>query len=120
MGRPARILRIWARLRRRGDTYANGVPRTLSERKTGLYVRNVETVRLVSDERGWLRLAGGSKGNLIPATTWQRSLGARGSPSVDATAEHSRTAYLSTKRVASDHPQTSPLSTCWRTAGSAR
>jgi hypothetical protein len=29
-----------------------------SERKTGLYVPNVETVRLVRDERGWLRLAG--------------------------------------------------------------
>jgi hypothetical protein len=28
-----------------------------SERKTGLYVRNVETTRLVRDERGWLRLA---------------------------------------------------------------
>ena len=27
------------------------------ERKTGLYVPNVETVRLVSDERGWIRLA---------------------------------------------------------------
>jgi hypothetical protein len=32
-------------------------PRVLSERKTGLYVPNVETVRLVQDERGWLRLA---------------------------------------------------------------
>jgi hypothetical protein len=31
--------------------------RLLSERKTGLYVPNVETVRLVRDERGWLRLA---------------------------------------------------------------
>jgi len=29
-----------------------------SERKTGLYVRNVETAHLVRDERGWLRLAG--------------------------------------------------------------
>ena len=29
-----------------------------SQRKTGLYVRDVETVRLVRDERGWLRLAG--------------------------------------------------------------
>jgi hypothetical protein len=29
-----------------------------TERKTGLYVRDVETVRLVRDERGWLRLAG--------------------------------------------------------------
>jgi hypothetical protein len=29
-----------------------------TERKTGLYVPNVETVRLVRDERGWLRLAG--------------------------------------------------------------
>ena len=28
-----------------------------SERKTGLYVPNVETTRLVRDERGWLRLA---------------------------------------------------------------
>ena len=33
-------------------------PRVLSERKTGLYVPNVETVRLVRDERGWLGLAG--------------------------------------------------------------
>ena len=33
-------------------------PRVLSERKTGLYVPNVETTRLVRDERGWLRLAG--------------------------------------------------------------
>ena len=31
--------------------------RVLSERKTGLYVPNVETTRLVRDERGWLRLA---------------------------------------------------------------
>jgi hypothetical protein len=30
----------------------------LSERKTGLYVPNVETIRLVQDERGWLRPAG--------------------------------------------------------------
>ena len=29
-----------------------------SERKTGLYVPNVETAQLVQDERGWLRLAG--------------------------------------------------------------
>jgi hypothetical protein len=29
-----------------------------SERKTGLYVRNVETTRLVRDERGWLQFAG--------------------------------------------------------------
>ena len=29
-----------------------------TERKTGLYVPNVETTRLVRDERGWLRLAG--------------------------------------------------------------
>jgi hypothetical protein len=29
----------------------------LTERKTGLYVPNVETARLVRDERGWLRLA---------------------------------------------------------------
>jgi hypothetical protein len=28
------------------------------ERKTRLYVRDVERVRLVRDERGWLRLAG--------------------------------------------------------------
>ena len=28
-----------------------------SERKTGLYVPNVETPQLVRDERGWLRLA---------------------------------------------------------------
>ncbi len=36
-----------------------GVPvRCLTERKTGLYGPNVETVRLVRDDRGWLRLAG--------------------------------------------------------------
>ena len=29
----------------------------LTERKTGLYVPDVETARLVQDERGWLRLA---------------------------------------------------------------
>jgi hypothetical protein len=29
-----------------------------SERKTGLKARDVETNRLVRDERGWLRLAG--------------------------------------------------------------
>jgi hypothetical protein len=29
-----------------------------AERKTGLYVPDVETPRLVRDERGWLRLAG--------------------------------------------------------------
>jgi hypothetical protein len=28
-----------------------------TERKTGVYVPNVETNRLVRDERGWLRLA---------------------------------------------------------------
>jgi hypothetical protein len=28
-----------------------------TERKTGVYVPNVETTRLVRDERGWLRLA---------------------------------------------------------------
>src|SRR2546428_12672844 len=28
-----------------------------SERKTGLYVPNLETTRLVREERGWLRLA---------------------------------------------------------------
>ena len=32
-------------------------PASTSERKTGLYVRNVETARLVRDERGWLRMA---------------------------------------------------------------
>jgi hypothetical protein len=32
--------------------------RLYSERKTGVYVPSVETVRLVRDERGWLRLAG--------------------------------------------------------------
>src|SRR5438094_9602676 len=31
--------------------------RAYSERKTGLYVPNVETIRLVRDERGWLRRA---------------------------------------------------------------
>src|SRR5436309_3219568 len=30
--------------------------RAPTERKTGLYVPNVETTRLVRDERGWLRL----------------------------------------------------------------
>jgi hypothetical protein len=29
-----------------------------TERKTGLYVSNVETDRLVRDDRGWLRLTG--------------------------------------------------------------
>ena len=29
----------------------------VAERNAGLYVPNVETVRLVRDERGWLRLA---------------------------------------------------------------
>jgi hypothetical protein len=29
--------------------------RVSTERKTGLYVPNVETARLVRDERGWLR-----------------------------------------------------------------
>ena len=33
-------------------------PQGPTERKTGLYVPNVETNRLVRDERGWLRLAG--------------------------------------------------------------
>jgi hypothetical protein len=32
-------------------------PRVLSELKTGLYVPNVETTRLVRDDRGWLQLA---------------------------------------------------------------
>lgn len=32
--------------------------RLATERKTGLYVPDVETDRLVRDERGWLRLAG--------------------------------------------------------------
>lgn len=36
-----------------------GLPAVVTpERKTGLYVPNVETVRLARDERGWLRLAG--------------------------------------------------------------
>jgi len=30
----------------------------LTERKMGLYVPNVETIGLVRDERGWLRLTG--------------------------------------------------------------
>jgi len=34
------------------------VPLVPAERKTGLYVPNVETVGLVRDERGWLRLTG--------------------------------------------------------------
>jgi hypothetical protein len=33
------------------------ISRAPTERKTGLYVPNVETARLVRDERGWLRLA---------------------------------------------------------------
>jgi len=28
-----------------------------TERKTGLYVRNVETPQLVRDQRGWLKVA---------------------------------------------------------------
>jgi len=36
---------------------ALGQPRVLAERKTGLSVRDVETTRLVRDDRGWLRLA---------------------------------------------------------------
>jgi hypothetical protein len=31
--------------------------RLLTERKTGLYVLDVEAVRLVRDDRGWLRQA---------------------------------------------------------------
>jgi hypothetical protein len=46
---------VLARQRQGLDTLT---PVTTSERKTGLYVPNVETVRLVRDERGWLRLAG--------------------------------------------------------------
>jgi len=43
-----------------GRLHAGGAGRLacLPERKTGLYVRNVETTRLVQDERGWLSLAG--------------------------------------------------------------
>ncbi|HEV8534516.1 MAG TPA: hypothetical protein VGR87_02200 [Candidatus Limnocylindria bacterium] len=33
------------------------MPEGPTERKTGLYVSNVETNRLVRDDRGWLRLA---------------------------------------------------------------
>lgn len=33
-------------------------PRNSSERKTGLKALDVETTRLVRDERGWLQLAG--------------------------------------------------------------
>ena len=33
-------------------------PRLLAERKTGLKLRDVETDRLVRDDRGWLRRAG--------------------------------------------------------------
>jgi len=36
---------------------AEGVPVVPAERKTGLYLPNVETTRLVRNERGWLRLA---------------------------------------------------------------
>jgi hypothetical protein len=36
------------------DAYVSGI----TERKTGLYVPNVETTRLVRDERGRLRLTG--------------------------------------------------------------
>ena len=33
----------------------------LTKRKTGLYVLDVETTRLVRDDRGWLRLARGGR-----------------------------------------------------------
>jgi hypothetical protein len=46
---------VLARQRQGLDTV---VPVTTSERKTGLKVGDVETVRLVRDKRGWLRLAG--------------------------------------------------------------
>ena len=46
---------VLARQRQGLDTLT---PVTTSERKTGLKARDVETNRLVRDERGWLRLAG--------------------------------------------------------------
>jgi len=46
---------VLARQRQGLDTLT---PVTTSERKTGLKVRDVETIRLARDERGWLRLAG--------------------------------------------------------------
>jgi hypothetical protein len=48
---------VEAVLARKRATESGSDPVSTSERKTGLYVRNVETTRLVRDERGWLRLA---------------------------------------------------------------
>lgn len=45
-------------LTRRRDSTDAPPSGTTSERKTGLYVPDVETVGLVGDERGWLRRAG--------------------------------------------------------------
>ena len=45
---------VLARQRQGQDTLT---PVTTSERKTGLKVPDVETIRLARDERGWLRLA---------------------------------------------------------------
>jgi len=48
---------VAAVLAKRAAAESGSNPVSTSERKTGLYVRNVETVRLVRDSRGWLSLA---------------------------------------------------------------
>jgi hypothetical protein len=53
-GRPARTLRGLASLRDRSHFEARP---DATERKTEVYVPNVETLRLVRDDRGWLWLA---------------------------------------------------------------
>jgi hypothetical protein len=49
------VVAVVARRRQEQDILT---PVTASERKTGLYIPNVETIRLVRDDRGWLRLTG--------------------------------------------------------------
>ena len=49
---------VEAVLARQRQKQATSPAVTTSERKTGLYVPNVETTRLVRDDHGWLRLAG--------------------------------------------------------------
>jgi len=49
---------VAAVLAKRAAAESGSNPVSTSERKTGLYVRDVETARLVRDERGWLRLVG--------------------------------------------------------------
>jgi hypothetical protein len=61
----AGILPLWLGSDDANSSHTSGTPGQIfkdlpvitSERKTGLYVRDVETVRLVRDGRGWLRLA---------------------------------------------------------------